>query len=178
MILLTGAEALFVNIAAWVGIHLSVSLLTSKMNSRQVCRFNWIWNEKTVEKSGRLYERLMIKRWKDRMPEAGGLFPGGVSKKHLHAVKDMERFVLETKRGELSHWIQLIAFLLFFIWNTPAAVLINGLYAACFNLPFIMIQRYNRIRLNRALSKRKTKKSHTPAEELKPPSLSSDEIGV
>lgn len=99
MSLLTGAESLFVNIAAWVGIHLSVSLLTSKMDSCQVCRFNWMWNEKTVEKSGRLYERLMIKKWKDRMPEAGGLFPGGFSKKHLHAANDMERFVLETKKG-------------------------------------------------------------------------------
>ncbi|MGP1907159.1 hypothetical protein ACTSEZ_03255 [Metabacillus sp. JX24] len=178
MSLLTGAESLFVNIAAWVGIHLSVSLLTSKMDSRQVCRFNWMWNEKTVEKSGRLYERLMIKKWKDRMPEAGGLFPGGFSKKHLHAAKDMERFVLETKRGELSHWMQLIVFVLFFIWNTPAAGLINGLYAACFNLPFIMIQRYNRIRLNRALSKRKTKKVHTPEAKVKPPSLSSDKIGL
>lgn len=178
MILLTGAEAVALNIAAWVGIHLSVSLLTSRMDGRSICRFNWMWNEKSAEESGRLYERLMIKRWKDRMPEAGGLFPGGMSKKHLHAAKDMERFVLETKRGELSHWMQLFAFLLFFIWNTPGSVLINGLYAACFNLPFIMIQRYNRIRLNRALSKRKMKKSHTPAEEVKPPSLSSDEIGV
>ena len=36
------------------------------------------------EQDGRLYERrLRIKRWKDRLPEAGALFAGGVSKRRL-----------------------------------------------------------------------------------------------
>jgi glycosyl-4,4'-diaponeurosporenoate acyltransferase len=38
------------------------------------------------ETGGRFYERwLKIKRWKDRLPEAGAIFRGGVSKRHVGA---------------------------------------------------------------------------------------------
>ena len=81
-------------------------------------------------------------------PEAGALFPGGVSKRQLPALdkSGLELFVRETRRAELGHWWALLAGPVFVLWNPPAiaAVLIG--YGIAINLPFIAIQRYNRFR--------------------------------
>ena len=47
---------------------------------------------------------LRINRWKDRLPEAGALFAGGVSKRQLpsYDVAGLELFVRETRRAELG----------------------------------------------------------------------------
>ncbi len=83
------------------------------------------------------------------MPEAGDFFPGGFSKKQLLR-RDKEylfRFYLETKRGELTHWLSMLPAPLFFLWNSwPVGLCMIG-YALLFNMPFICINRYNRIRL-------------------------------
>src|SRR4051812_6160767 len=59
------------------------------------------------EDGGRFYERLRIKRWKDRLPEAGALFTGGFSKRSARTLDRavLERFVVETRRAEWAHWV-------------------------------------------------------------------------
>lgn len=175
MIELTNGAALLINIAAWLLIHLSISFFSVRMSERFIGKFNGIFTAFNWERSGKFYEKIKIRIWKDRLPEAGKLFKDGFSKKNLKGRSEMERFLFETKRGELSHWLQLVPCLLFFIWNTPAAAIFNVLYAFAFNSPFILIQRYNRIRLIRVLQK---KKAGCISEELRQSSLSSDEFGV
>ncbi|MCM3594656.1 glycosyl-4,4'-diaponeurosporenoate acyltransferase [Metabacillus idriensis] len=177
MIELTNGAALFLNIAVWLLIHLSVSFFSVRMSERFIGKFNGIFASFSWERSGIFYEKIQIRKWKDRLPEAGHLFKGGFSKKTLTGKRrsELERFLHETKRGELSHWLQLMPCLFFFIWNTPAAGLFNVLYAFVFNSPFILIQRYNRIRLRRVLQK---KKAGRISEEVRHSSLSSDEFGV
>ncbi|MDR0137019.1 glycosyl-4,4'-diaponeurosporenoate acyltransferase [Metabacillus idriensis] len=175
MIELTNGAALLINMSVWLLIHLSVSFFSVRMSERFIGKFNGIFTVFNWEQSGKFYEKIQIRIWKDRLPEAGKLFKDGFSKKNLTGRSEMERFLLETKRGELSHWLQLVPCLFFFIWNTPAAGLFNVLYAFAFNSPFILIQRYNRIRLSRVLQK---KKAGCISEELRHSSLSSDEFGV
>ncbi|MGG4492278.1 glycosyl-4,4'-diaponeurosporenoate acyltransferase [Metabacillus idriensis] len=177
MIELNLAAVLFINMAAWLLIHLSVSFFSVRMSENFIGKFNRIFAVYNWERSGIFYEKIQIRKWKDRLPEAGNLFKGGFSKQALTGKErsEMERFLLETKRGEFSHWLQLVPCLFFFIWNTPLAALFNVLYAFAFNSPFILIQRYNRIRLSRVLQK---KKAGRISEEVRHSSLSSDEFGV
>ena len=91
---------------------------------------------------------LRIKRWKDRVPEAGALFAGGVSKRRLRTrtTQGLRRFATETRRAELGHWLAAAAGPFFALWNPWwAAVIIVG-YGLAANLPFIAIQRYDRAR--------------------------------
>ena len=70
----------------------------------------------------RLYrDVLRIQRWKDRLPEAGALFAGGVCKRAAHRRRagGLERFVVETRRAELGHWLAAAAGPLFVLWNPP-----------------------------------------------------------
>ncbi len=109
---------------------------------------------RTPERSLHFYKHVLhIQRWKDSVPEFGDFFRGGMSKRNLRDGKadTLVRFVLETRRAERCHW-RIIAFgPTFFLWSDWWFALINIALVVVINLPFIAIQRYNRIRLERAL---------------------------
>jgi glycosyl-4,4'-diaponeurosporenoate acyltransferase len=102
-----------------------------------------------------LYERrLRIKRWKDRLPEAGALFAGGFSKRSVSG-RDratLERFVIETRRAEWAHWLIMAAAPFFLLWNPWWVEPIIVVYALAANLPCLLVQRYNRLRLQQLLA--------------------------
>lgn len=113
-----------------------------------------------VEEGGRVYERrLRIRRWKDRVPDAGDLFDGGVSKRRLPPDRALERFAAETRRAERGHWLSLVVVPLFPLWNPPLGVALMVTYGLAANLPFIAIQRYNRARIERILHRRSTRRT-------------------
>ena len=109
---------------------------------------------RAVERDGRVYERVLrIKAWKDALPEAGSLFRGGFSKRRL-ARRDrayLERFLLETRRAERTHWAILLLAPVFFAWNPWWLALAMLGYGLAANVPCILVQRYNRSRLERLL---------------------------
>lgn len=108
-------------------------------------------------------EALGIRRWKDRLPEAGAFFPGGTAKRSFREVgpgrgtaeltQDLQRYLVETRRAELVH----LAIWPFWgataLWLPPAAVLVNLVFATAFNLPCILVQRFNRRRVLRLLGR-------------------------
>jgi glycosyl-4,4'-diaponeurosporenoate acyltransferase len=108
------------------------------------------------ERGGRCYERLAIRRWKDRLPEAGAAFRGGMSKRALPGRGDDElrAFVAETRRAELVHWAVPVITPVFALWNPPALFAAMVVYAAVANLPCLLVQRYNRARVVRVLEGR------------------------
>jgi len=106
------------------------------------------------ERDGRVYERVLaIKAWKDGLPEAGSLFRGGFSKRRLvgHDREYLEQFRLETRRAERAHWAILALSPVFFAWNPWWLALAMLAYGVAANVPCILVQRYNRARLERAL---------------------------
>jgi glycosyl-4,4'-diaponeurosporenoate acyltransferase len=107
------------------------------------------------EVDGRWYERRWrIRRWKSRLPEAGGLFAGGFSKRMLdgRAINHLERFVVETRRAEVVHWWILASVPLFGLWNPWWLWAAQAAYAVAANVPCIAVQRYNRARLLRVVA--------------------------
>ncbi len=109
-----------------------------------------------VERQGRAYERVLrIKAWKDALPEAGSLFRGGFSKRRVvHRDRAyLERVLVETRRAERAHWAILALGPVFFAWNPWWLALAMLGYALVANVPCILVQRYNRGRLLRLLSR-------------------------
>jgi glycosyl-4,4'-diaponeurosporenoate acyltransferase len=98
---------------------------------------------------------LRVHRWKDALPEAGSFFSGGFSKRALRH-RDPEylrRFLTETCRAELSHWLAVTLGLNFFLRNPWYVGLIMLVYGLATNLPFILVQRYNRLRLRAVVAR-------------------------
>lgn len=108
--------------------------------------------------------KLRIKKWKDKLPQY--VAKGGFSKKQLKNASEMsteyiKRFIVETCRGEWDHLMCCTYSIIAFLINPPFyATMFSAIVIFC-NLPFIAIQRYNRIRLLRVYKKRKSKLSET-----------------
>jgi glycosyl-4,4'-diaponeurosporenoate acyltransferase len=108
----------------------------------------------------RMESRLAVKRWKPWIPDAGNALPGGVNKASL-VRRDplaLRRLLLETRRAELVHWALWPAWLVTALWLPPAGVLLNLIFATAFNLPCLLLQRYNRLRLRLVLSRMGTRR--------------------
>ena len=67
----------------------------------------------------------------------------------------MNLFLQETCRAELTHWVILLFGPFFFLWNPLWVGFLMIAYAIIENLPLVMAQRYNRIRLLRLLDREK-----------------------
>ena len=101
------------------------------------------------ERGGGWYEtRLHVKRWKDRLPEAGRAF-GGRSKRQLPPGRaaGLRVFLAECRRAERTHWLILAATPVFALWNPPGLFLAMVAFAVAANVPCLMVLRYNRARV-------------------------------
>ena len=59
----------------------------------------------------------------------------------------LQRWVAESCRAELTHWLAMATVVLFVLWNPPVGVAANVVYAVAANAPCILVQRYNRPRV-------------------------------
>lgn len=140
--------------AAWAVIHLATGYAAHRLPASRLDRDGPLLTRRPFECDGRWYrERLRIERWKDRLPEAGAFFAGGVSKRHLQPGDEgLRLLVRESRRAELAHWWALLASPVFVVGNPPVAVALHVGYGVAFNLPFIAVQRYNRFRAQSVLT--------------------------
>ena len=119
------------------------------------------------ERNGRFYEALGIRKWKNVLPDKSRIAPGTYRKAirgsaQQHSAAHMERLLQETCVAECVHWALLvISPILRFTMESPAAYVMTPLYGLS-NLPYIMIQRYNRPRLA-VLSARMQRKAQEAA---------------
>ncbi len=119
---------------------------------------NWMFKTYAWEKDGVIYEKLFkVKKWKHLLPDGARYVKRGYRKKNLQdsSKENLELFVLETCRAELTHVLGALPFWVFGFFIEPEGVLIMLGYAIIANLPCILVQRYNRIRLTKILAKKK-----------------------
>jgi glycosyl-4,4'-diaponeurosporenoate acyltransferase len=146
--------------AVWAGWSAVVGFAANRLPRRVLDREVLLTRPWGWEQGGRVYERVGIRRWKDRLPEAGATFRGGASKRALRgtSTEDLAAFVAETRRAELVHWAIPAVTPLFALWNPPVLFAAMVAYAGVANLPCIAVQRYNRARLLRILDARSTRR--------------------
>ncbi len=98
------------------------------------------------EKNGKIYDNLHIKKWKSRVPDMSMLthliFPKRVQA-NITAQK-LDRLVKESCVAEIIHYILCVFSIGFYhIWKGKTGTIISVLYFLG-NIPYILIQRYNR----------------------------------
>ena len=113
-----------------------------------------LYRPRAFEHGGRIYENIGIKRWQNKLPDMSRILPGTMPQKRIDRFPDSEMveiMIRETCVSEFVHWVLCIASLGCFRFFSGNA----GVFVYCFSvfviLLFIMIQRYNRPRLERLL---------------------------
>lgn len=102
---------------------------------------DWAW-----EKKGRIYELIKIQNWKDKMPDMSRIMKDMIPKRvSLHPTSaEINALVLETCVAEATHAIlMLLAPVIYLFWFSGMGIFLSAVFALG-NLPFILIQRYNR----------------------------------
>lgn len=153
---LSDRQAVLVDIVAWAVLGTLIGYLGHRLPDRRLARDRGPLRLRGFERGGTWYaRRLGIKRWKVRLPEAGAVFGGGVSKRRLdgHRPEDLAAFAIETRRAELVHWGLLLVTPLFALWNPWPLFAVMALYAVVANGPCLLVQRYNRARVDAALAR-------------------------
>ena len=108
------------------------------------------------EQGGRVYNKLYIRRWKDRLPDMSRLMPDMVKKAggggpHVPGAGDLRGRVRPLLAGGA---VRGYAFLWKSVWSWALWLVYNLLG----NVSFILIQRYNRPRLLRLAEKENKKR--------------------
>lgn len=115
------------------------------------------------EKNGKFYEQLGIKKWQGRLPDMSRLFPQFMPPKNLQGAY-ADRLLLmirETCVAECTHGVLCILGLHgLTLWDSPLRFHLTAFYILFLNLPYMMIQRYNRPRLCRLLERMQQRQVH------------------
>lgn len=102
------------------------------------------------EKEGRIYDKLNIRRWQNKVPDMSKIFPKLMPAKSLSSnyQECIPRMLQETCVAEFIHLILCVTGLYCIkLWPGVGGIVFAVVYIVVFNLPFILIQRYNRPRL-------------------------------
>ncbi len=147
------------NVVAWGLAHSLTGYAAHRMPEEWCRRDNVLTRIRKPERTQRRCRRVGVHRWKDSLPEAGALFEGGVSKRHLvgTSTEALTRFSSMTRRAEMAHWMAALVSPLFAVWNPAWIAGVMVVYGVGVNAPFIAVQRYNRARLLRLIDRRESR---------------------
>lgn len=117
-----------------------------------------IVKEFKFENNGKFYEKYFhILKWKDHLPQFSNITKIGFKKDTIKSisVNYLETFYIETIRAELTHFFLIIfSPFYFFVKNYTLGFKIFAVVCNIIgNIPFIMVQRYNRPRIYTLLQK-------------------------
>ncbi len=149
--------AIAVDAAAWCAIQVGAGYLAHRLPATWLSDDHGLLCERPWERGGRFYrDHLGVARWKRWLPEGGAVFRGGVDKRSLRGAttQHLEQYRRETRRAEIGHWLALTPLPVFALWNPPLLWPAMVAYAVAVNVPCIVSQRYNRLRLSRVLASR------------------------
>lgn len=115
------------------------------------------FRELPFEKGGNFYRKLGIHRWHKRLPDMSHILPGVMPPKKLTAhisSAQAEVMVQETCVAEVVHvLLAVLGLYLPFLWPGPGGVVVCLVYVLLGNVPFVLIQRFNRPKLRMLLEK-------------------------
>ncbi len=137
------------------------------------------------EQDGKIYRKVGVHLWKDHVPDMSRVRKKKMVSKHLGkcpTADGVRVLALETCRAEAVHSILcLLSVGLIFLWDNRWIGLGVTLAYILFNLPFIIIQRYNRpalVALEERLRRREQRKAQmrSAREEVGDPNEGSDSV--
>lgn len=146
-----------INIITWGILHFALSYLCFIIPVKCFYKDRFIFRVSEWEQKSEVWDRwLQVRKWKDHIIDGSVIAKQSFDKRKLKGahIETLKHFSAETKRAELTHWLLILPAPLFFLWNPVWAGWVNIVYALAANIPFIIVQRYNRGRLQRIINRK------------------------
>lgn len=155
---------------AWAGFGLVSGWAVTRIPDARLDRSVGLLRLRRWEHRGRRYDRVLkVRRWKDRLPDAGALFGRGVRKADALGfdTASLRGFAVETRRAELVHWANAAFGLSFWLWAPANVAVAMTAFGVVVHAPFVVVQRYNRAKAEWILEHRGALTGH-PADSPRP----------
>ena len=116
------------------------------------------------EQNGKIYDKLGIRLWQTKVPDMSRILPFLMPPKNLSGdyAQRLPVMIRETCVAEITHiTVSILGLPCLRIWPGMGGVTVTAIFILLLNVPYILIQRYNRprlIRLYRKLQAREEKK--------------------
>ena len=130
------AWTILVDSLAWSIVQPALAWLSFRVPDRLLDHRAWLFPARAWEMQGTFYQRVFrVRSWKPRLPSGASLFPGTFSTRQLSSTRIgyLERWILESCRSELCHWVAMLPSALFLLWNPPWVSVVTIVYAIAFN---------------------------------------------
>jgi len=108
------------------------------------------------ERSGAVYEKLGIRKWHKRLPDMSRILPFMMPAKNLSGNYEerLPVMIQETCIAEIVHIaVSILGLRCLWMWPGAGGIIVTIIYIGLLNMPFVLIQRYNRPRLLRLQQK-------------------------
>jgi len=108
------------------------------------------------ERSGAVYEKLGIRKWHKRLPDMSRILPFMMPAKNLSGNYEerLPVMIQETCIAEIVHIaVSILGLRCLWMWPGVGGIIVTIIYIGLLNMPFVLIQRYNRPRLLRLQQK-------------------------
>lgn len=133
---------LYMAVIGQVCFFFGLSLPREKFNENRFPYKTYSW-----ENGGKLYNIVHVKKWKSRVPDMSTLPNKLMPKKiNLHiTAADVDKLIKESCVAELIHYLLCVFSIgIYNIWEDGTGIVLAVLYIIVGNVPYIIIQRYNR----------------------------------
>lgn len=140
----------------WPLFQLLAALICRKMPARFFAPCRSVFRTRKWEKDGKAYKKIFhVQKWKKFLPDIGSIIKADYAKKKLTNFSrgNLERFLVESCRAEMTHWLAILPFWIFGLFTPAIVILYMLMYALAINIPCIIAQRYNRPRIINLLAK-------------------------
>jgi glycosyl-4,4'-diaponeurosporenoate acyltransferase len=138
------------NVAGWPIVQLGLGGYMLRLSRDRFRHDSWLTRERRWERGGAIYRWTGVQSWKRFLPDgAAWMGDSGDHRLAIRSRSDCARFAAETRRAETAHWCMLLCTPVFFLWNPPWACAVMAAYAFLTNVPCIVAQRANRLRVGR-----------------------------
>ncbi len=138
----------------WGIFQTGAALLSLKIPAKYLSPDSFYFRQHSWEQGGKFYEKVfLVKRWKKFLPDGGAVLGGKYAKKNLvdFSTDNLNQFLIESCRAEITHIMAIFPFWVFGFFASPRVVAIMFVYALLANIPCVIVQRYNRPRIQKLL---------------------------
>ena len=139
----------------WPVFQVSSAVICKMLPVRYLNAGNFWFMPHRWEKNGHIYQKLFkVRRWKRYLPDGAAVIRGGFRKNKMadFSGANLEKFLIESCRAELTHLFAVPPFVLFGLFEPPKVVILMLVYALLVNMPCVIAQRYNRPRVQKLLA--------------------------
>ncbi len=131
------------------------------------------FREYSFERETKIYSRLRVRQWQKLVPDVSRVFPKIVPRKELvnePSCAKLRIMINETCVSEVTHvMLSVLGAAMIWLWPGTGGRILFAVYVLVGNLPYIIIQRYNRPRLIRLLRSAERKEMKQKQDSTSPP---------